>query len=105
MGKHTRFLLHAAEVANASPLETKHGSILVRGGKVLGTGFNSSRSRLQSMPGESNVISLHSEVRAHGAAGGRRRDVAHAPAQPTPLSRRRSQVAAMLHVPCLLQGS
>ena len=59
MGKHTRFLTLAAEVATDSQLETKHGSILVRGGKVLGAGHNSSRSRLAG----SNVMSLHSEVR------------------------------------------
>ena len=64
MGRHTKFLTLAAEVATDSTLETKHGSLLVRGGKVLGSGHNSSRSRLQSIPGNSNVISLHSEVRA-----------------------------------------
>ena len=62
-----RFLLAAAAEAEQSTLETKHGSLLVRGGKVLGSGHNSSRSRKQVLPGESNVISLHSEVAAAAA--------------------------------------
>lgn len=61
-GRHSRFLQLAAQVAENSEQETKHGSLLVRGGKVLGSGHNSSRSRLQAMPGASNVTSLHSEV-------------------------------------------
>jgi len=61
-GRHSRFLQLAAREAENSEQETKHGSLLVRGGKVLGSGHNSSRSRLQAMPGSSNVTSLHSEV-------------------------------------------
>ena len=64
MCRHARFLNLAAVEAKESPLDTKHGSLLVRGGKVIGSGHNSSRSRLQSIPGESNVTSLHSEMAA-----------------------------------------
>lgn len=62
--RHDRFLTAAAAEAEQSTLETKHGSLLVRGGKVLGSGHNSSRSRLAALPRQSNVPSLHSEVAA-----------------------------------------
>lgn len=52
-------------------LETKHGALLVRGGKILGSGHNSDRSRLAAFPGASNIISLHSEARAAAAARAR----------------------------------
>ena len=65
MGRHSRFLELAAREAANSTQEIQHGSLLVRGGKVLGSGHNSSRSRLQThLPGASNMASLHSEVRA-----------------------------------------
>ena len=64
LGRHLKFLELAAAEAENSSQDTKHGSLLVRGGKVLGSGHNSSRSRLQAMPGASNVTSLHSEVAA-----------------------------------------
>lgn len=65
MGRHSRFLTLAAAEAENSTQEIQHGSLLVRGGKVLGAGHNSSRSRLQThLPGASNMASLHSEVRA-----------------------------------------
>ena len=75
MGRHSKFLNLAAEEAESSLLETKHGSLLVRGGKVIGSGHNSSRSRLAMGPGDSNIISLHSEVggreiERHGPAHG-----------------------------------
>ena len=37
-GRHSRFLQLAAQVAENSEQETKHGSLLVRGGKVLAAG-------------------------------------------------------------------
>ena len=64
MSRHTRFLSLAAAAAEQSPLETKHGSVLVRGGKVLGSGHNSDRSHYKAAPGDSSMVSLHSEVRA-----------------------------------------
>lgn len=65
MGRHDRFLALAAAEATNSSQETKHGSLLVRAGKVIGSGCNSDRSRLASLPGtERTMISLHSEVRA-----------------------------------------
>ena len=67
MGRHSRFLNMAAVAAEQSPLETKHGSLLVRGGKIIGSGCNSDRSRVQNVPGDSNIISLHSEVRGRSA--------------------------------------
>ena len=70
-GRHSRFLQLAAREAENSEQETKHGSLLVRGGKVLGSGHNSSRSRLQAMPGASNVTSLHSEVSGSAQSGTR----------------------------------
>ena len=46
--------------AALSPLEIKHGAVLVFGGKIIGRGYNSDRSRL----GASNMVALHSEVAA-----------------------------------------
>ena len=100
MGRHTRFLNLAAAEAESSDLETKHGSLLVRGGKVLGSGHNSSRSRLQGVPGDANVISLHSEVRR--TATTRHEDVL---TFWTPAPSGCWQVAEAKAVPCLLQGS
>lgn len=65
MTRHQKFLALAAAEAAQSTLETKHGALVVRGGKVLGSGHNSDRSRL----GATNVVSLHSEVAAVRAAG------------------------------------
>lgn len=62
MCKHERFLAAAAAEAEQSSEATKHGSLLVRAGKVLGSGHNSARSRNTSVPGQPNVTSLHSEV-------------------------------------------
>ena len=64
MTRHQRFLRAAAAEAEQSTLETKHGSLLVRSGKILGSGHNSDRSRLADMPGNPNMTSLHSEVSA-----------------------------------------
>lgn len=65
VGRHEKFLLLASSVAESSPLEIKHGALLVRGGKIVGAGHNSDRSRMSGMPyGSVNTISLHSEVAA-----------------------------------------
>ncbi|KAL1500663.1 hypothetical protein AB1Y20_013310 [Prymnesium parvum] len=65
VGRHSKFLLLAASEAERSQLEIKHGALLVRGGKIVGAGHNSDRSRLCGMPGGiANTISLHSEVAA-----------------------------------------
>mmetsp|Transcript_11606 Transcript_11606/g.29719 ORF Transcript_11606/g.29719 Transcript_11606/m.29719 type:complete len:248 (+) Transcript_11606:150-893(+) len=64
MCRHQRFLALAAVEAEQSIESTKHGALLVRGGKVLGSGHNSARSRNASVPGAANAISLHSEVRS-----------------------------------------
>ncbi|KAL3918696.1 MAG: hypothetical protein SGPRY_005916 [Prymnesium sp.] len=62
-GRHSKFLLAAAAEAENSTLQIKHGAILVRGGKIVGAGHNSDRSRLCHMPGgAANTISLHSEL-------------------------------------------
>ena len=45
-------------------LEIKHGALLVSGGKVIGRGCNSDRSRMASRPGDANTVALHSEVAA-----------------------------------------
>lgn len=64
-GRTLRHLMEAAAVAEASLLEIKHGAILVRGGKVLGRGCNSDRSRLAAVAGAVwNTVALHSEVAA-----------------------------------------
>jgi len=60
MTRHYKHLLHAASAAELSPLEIKHGAVLVFGGKIIGRGYNSDRSRL----GASNMVALHSEVAA-----------------------------------------
>lgn len=59
-----KFLMQAATEAEGSTMEIKHGALLVRGGKIIGAGHNSDRSRLSAMPGAANTISLHSEVAA-----------------------------------------
>jgi len=64
MCRHQRFLALAAVEAEQSSETTKHGALLVRGGKVLGVGHNSARSRNTSVPGAANATSLHSEVAA-----------------------------------------
>eukprot|EP00310_Coccolithus_braarudii_P021202 CAMPEP_0183351452 /NCGR_PEP_ID=MMETSP0164_2-20130417/24978_1 /TAXON_ID=221442 /ORGANISM="Coccolithus pelagicus ssp braarudi, Strain PLY182g" /LENGTH=174 /DNA_ID=CAMNT_0025523639 /DNA_START=48 /DNA_END=574 /DNA_ORIENTATION=+ len=63
--------MEAAQMAERSALEIKHGALLVRGGKVVGRGCNSDRSRLSSLPGDANMVALHSEVAAlHDAQAG-----------------------------------
>lgn len=65
MPRHEKFILEATQVAASSLLEIKHGALLVRGGKVIGRGCNSDRSRLASQqPGDANMVALHSEVAA-----------------------------------------
>lgn len=64
MCRHQRFLALAAVEAEQSSETKKHGALLVRGGKVLGAGHNSARSRNTSVPGAANATSLHSEVAA-----------------------------------------
>ena len=64
MPRDQKFLLQAANVAEGSQLEIKHGSVLVRGGKTIGSGFNSDRSRI----GGTNMVALHSEVCLTNAA-------------------------------------
>lgn len=64
-GRTLRHLLQAASVAENSSLEIKHGAVIVRGGKLVGRGCNSDRSRLTAIAGAvSNNIALHSEVAA-----------------------------------------
>ena len=64
MTRHNKFLLRSADEAAESQMEIKHGAVLVRGGKVVGSGHNSDRSRVAGMPSSANVLSLHSEVAA-----------------------------------------
>lgn len=58
-----RFLNQAADEASRSELDIKHGALLVRSGKVIGAGHNSSRTRISAAPGAFSGVSLHSEVR------------------------------------------
>ena len=104
MCKHERFLGLAAEAAEQSVLETKHGSLPVRGGKVISSGHNSDRSRLQALPGDSNVMSLHSEVRARAKASQALFIFSRAHTPSLSLSLSPAQLAAAKNVPCLLQG-
>lgn len=64
MPRHDKYILEAARVAQNSALEIKHGALLVSGGKVIGRGCNSDRSRMASRPGDANTVALHSEVAA-----------------------------------------
>lgn len=58
-------MMEAASIAEESALEIKHGAVLVRGGKIVGRGCNSDRSRLAAISGAvSNNHALHSEVAA-----------------------------------------
>lgn len=63
-GRVLRHLLEAAAVAEGSALEIKHGAVIVRGGKLIGRGCNSDRSRLTAIGAVSNNVALHSEVAA-----------------------------------------
>ena len=45
-------------------MDIKHGALLVRNGKVIGSGHNSSRTRLSAVPGAFPGVSMHSEVAA-----------------------------------------
>lgn len=53
-----RFIHRAIETANNSSMSCKHGSILVKGGKIVSTGFNSNRTRIN----KTNVCSIHAEM-------------------------------------------
>eukprot|EP00316_Scyphosphaera_apsteinii_P017501 CAMPEP_0119298104 /NCGR_PEP_ID=MMETSP1333-20130426/313_1 /TAXON_ID=418940 /ORGANISM="Scyphosphaera apsteinii, Strain RCC1455" /LENGTH=178 /DNA_ID=CAMNT_0007299121 /DNA_START=28 /DNA_END=565 /DNA_ORIENTATION=+ len=64
MSRHQKFLLAAVQEAEESQLEIKHGALIVRGGKAIGHGHNSNRSRMTSIPGDGNMVALHSEVAA-----------------------------------------
>jgi len=64
MCRSERFLSQAAEEAARSELDIKHGALLVRSGKVIGAGHNSSRTRISAAPGAFSGVSLHSEVPA-----------------------------------------
>ena len=64
MCRTVRFLNQAAEEAERSELDIKHGALLVRNGKVIGSGHNSSRTRLSAVPGAFPGVSMHSEVAA-----------------------------------------
>lgn len=65
------YLSIAADQASLSDMRIKHGSCVVRGGKVIGLGHNSTRNQFQGrlrhlgLPKRlqsSEVCSLHSEV-------------------------------------------
>jgi tRNA(Arg) A34 adenosine deaminase TadA len=64
MCRSVKFLNQAAEEAERSELEIKHGALLVRSGKVIGSGHNSSRTRVSSVSGTFSGVSMHSEVAA-----------------------------------------
>ena len=65
MPRTTDFLLDAAQEAQNSTLDIKHGAVLVRAGKIIGRGHNSNRSRLAILKCENfNQVALHSEVAA-----------------------------------------
>ena len=64
MCRTVRFVNQAAEEAERSQLDIKHGALLVRNGKVIGSGHNSSRTRLSAVPGAFPGVSMHSEVAA-----------------------------------------
>jgi deoxycytidylate deaminase len=48
------------EAAEKSDMYFKHGSAIVKGGTILSTGYNHSRSRFDN----SNYCSMHSEMHA-----------------------------------------
>lgn len=59
--KHKKFLLLAMQMAENSECSFRHGSVLVRGGRVLSVGFNkprnsSSNTKHQSIHAEEDVI-------------------------------------------------
>ena len=57
MLKH-KFMYKAAELAANSSMPSKHGCLLVKGGKILSSGFNSNRTRVNG----GNVCSIHAEI-------------------------------------------
>lgn len=67
-----RFFHMAAAEALESPLDIKHGAVLVSGGKVIAAGHNSSRAAWAGAPGTlasvQGACSMHSEVAALHAA-------------------------------------
>eukprot|EP00965_Chrysotila_dentata_P191554 6174598-Pleurochrysis_carterae.AAC.3 len=68
MPRYLKHIIDAAEIAEHSQQEIKHGAVLVRGGKVIGRGCNSDRSRMRALSGGgANMVALHSEVRKAGA--------------------------------------
>jgi tRNA(Arg) A34 adenosine deaminase TadA len=50
----------AAQEAIQSDMPFKHGAVVVCGGKVISTGFNSTRTRLN----KKNICSVHAEILA-----------------------------------------
>lgn len=58
-----RFIIHAALESSKSDLVSRHGSVIVANGKILGRGHNSSRT--QSRDGFiKNTCSCHAEIAA-----------------------------------------
>lgn len=58
-----RYLIHAALESSKSDLASRHGSVIVANGKILGRGHNSSRT--QSRDGFiKNTCSCHAEIAA-----------------------------------------
>lgn len=58
-----RYIIHAALESSKSDLVSRHGSVIVANGKILGRGHNSSRT--QSRDGFiKNTCSCHAEIAA-----------------------------------------
>ena len=62
MGRLQKFVAQAAALASKSlgDFGSRHGAVIVKGGKVIASGFNSSRTRVRKV----NLGSTHAEVAA-----------------------------------------
>jgi deoxycytidylate deaminase len=58
MGRVDRFIRLAANIALKSLMEFKHGAVLVKGGRVISTGYNTPRTCINGK----DIPSLHAEI-------------------------------------------
>ncbi|KAH7103762.1 cytidine deaminase-like protein [Auriculariales sp. MPI-PUGE-AT-0066] len=70
--KSNLYLSHCEEAAMKSPMCFTLGAVLVKGGKILGTGYNHHRTQYDGGRGGKRPVSMHAEMHAiYNASGAR----------------------------------
>ena len=59
--KSQTYILAAIEQANLSPMQSKHGCVIVSGGKIVSTGYNTFYKKNYLVP---KSLSVHAEMSA-----------------------------------------